>query len=681
MAELPENPEQREEPPKRFDPVLLEDQYLIDPNAPLADLDTPSAKAYESQDRADPNDRLFALVCDQGLPCRGSVMSNLEGNPVLGQLPLLQWATAFWPPAGKTCLILIYGRPMGGRLATALQEEGFRIHEHDIPDLIIRPAVAALTGFATRRFAHRSLRTSNIFFEDGTRGKIVLGDCVSVPAGFDQPAIYEPLPRALASPAGRGNGEISDDLFALGVTLVHVALGYDPMAEVELNEQLYRRMEKGTYSTLCGDAQIPLSLIEPLRGLLRDDEDARWGTAELEQWMSGHRQSMRSSKTMMKAQSPLRFSGKDYVTLPALAHALSQNPADGATLIRTGELETWVQGEVPDKSLFEAVQKMTEASKAGATTPQGSDDFLVAKAATILDPGGPVRYKGVSFMPEGFGPTMAAEFLQRGNMQISAEILSQNVVGLWFAAQPKKDPQMAALEKEFADLRRHVQLNVPGEGIERCLYETNPVIPCESPHIQEDYVFQIEGLLPALDKASNKAEPKSKPIDRHVAAFIADRFKQNIEPHMKALASDQEETSLIGMLSLLALLQYRTAAEQPLYGLSSWMGGQLGPAIATYYNRNTRREIEKAIPRFVRQGSLLELFDLIDNTEKRSLDKNGFGEAKAEFATAEEEIEEIEENLKERAESADQTGQQSAAMVSIILAMFVVTVLFLTGSL
>ena len=216
-----------------------------------------------------------------------------------------------------------------------------------------------------------------------------------------------------------------------------------------------------------------------------------------------------------------------------------------------------------------------------------------------------------------------------------------------------------------------------GYGYERCLYEFNPSLPCQSEIIIKNYVFEINDLLPALDAAANHTDTKIKPMDRHIAGFIAARFDEDILPHLKALAAPNKETATIGMLSLLAFLQWKLRVPT-LFGLSSWVGGLLGPAINTYHNRTTRREIEKEIPRLVRKGSLPELFDLIDNAENRRTDSEGYEAVCAEYADAEVEIRDIEGSGTELQTKAENTAKQTAAMFSIIISMIVFSILLIS---
>jgi hypothetical protein len=168
-------------------------------------------------------------------------------------------------------------------------------------------------------------------------------------------------------------------------------------------------------------------------------------------------------------------------------------------------------------------------------------------------------------------------------------------------------------------------------------------------------------------------------MDRHIAAFTAARFRQDVEPHLAALASEDEDKSVIGMLSLLAAVQWRQNLRE-LKGLASWFGALLGPVIGSYHSKSTRRALEKDIPGIIRKGDLAELFAAVDNQEKRQADMEGFATARYQFQKAEEEIAEIESSDIAESESAIRMGQQSAAMASVVLALAVIVIVFLTDS-
>jgi hypothetical protein len=663
----------------RSGPVLLFDRYQIDPEKALVQLDSPSAQAYAASDRRDPGRELFALVCPPGLPPRDDIMVLLRGSNMRGVLPLVEWGRVYWPHVGQVCMAIIYERPLGGKVTDLNKDKGGGITEHDLPKRVIEPLIRTLQRLGGRHIAHRAIRPDNIYFLDAEKQDLVLGECASCPPGFDQPVVFETIECAMSSPGGRGIGHYSEDLYAFGVTLVLLLLGRNPVSGLSDEELITAKIESGTYATLCGNERIPVSLLEPLRGVLTDDPAERWGLDEMEKWLSGQRATPMQRKAAPKSEIPFSFGGKEHFTARTLGWAFSLDVSEAARVIRERQVEQWVRRGLKNAELADDLATALLTAKNHENNWRGSDDLLVTHVSIILDPDGPVRYKDFAFMPEGFGPAFAVEILRRGNVQIPAEVISREIPSLWFAAQGEEKTTRSALEKSFIELREYLLNNDVGYGIERCLYMLNPSLPCQSPLVIQDYVANVRDLLPALEDAAKRVDTKNQPMDRHIAAFIVTRFKHNVIPHLQALNDPDEENSVIGMLSLLAILQWRLESE-PLYGLASWVGGLLGPGIKRYHSRTTRRELEKEIPRLVRLGSLPELFDLVDNMERRRADTEGYADAVARFTIAEHEAQQLESSDAERELSAVASGQQSAAMTSIVTTLIVACVIFLTHS-
>ena len=107
MAESPNDAERAGKADAYVGPVLLRERYLIDPSSSLGELDSPSARAYAVQDRQNLNRKVFALVCEPGLPLRTKVMAALRGATFPGMMPLVEWDTVYWPPLGQRCMAVI----------------------------------------------------------------------------------------------------------------------------------------------------------------------------------------------------------------------------------------------------------------------------------------------------------------------------------------------------------------------------------------------------------------------------------------------------------------------------------------------------------------------------------------------------------------------------------------------
>lgn len=655
-------------------PSTLKNRYLIFPSMPLPDLDTPTASAYAVEDRREPGRQLYALICTPGLPTRTKMMAELRNSNVHGLIPLVDHGPVLWSPLGQSCLTVIFERPLGGRLLDAFGEQTAKINEYELARRIIEPIAHALTELASMAITHRAIRIDNLYFMDKERRDLVLGECVTAPPGYDQPMIYETLERAMAMPSGRGYGETGDDIYALGVMTMFLLLGYNPVARLKEDELIAQKAENGSYQCLCGQERIPLSLIEPLRGMLSDDPDERWNLEAIDLWTSGQKKTPIQRRPAPKPKTAFKFAGYDHRTPLSIAHSFSKNVPEAAKLIKGGKLEMWLRQSLGLADMADSINAAVTVTKVHEGTPDGSDEILVSKVCMRLDPHAPIRYKGFSFMPDGFGPALAVEYMRKGNFQNPGEVLARDLLGYWFAAQPNVTPDLIALDKNFQTLRGFAKINEMGFGIERCMYELNRALPCQSELLQQSYVDDIEELLPALDVAAEFMDKRSRPIDKHIAAFVATHFKFDIQPHLRALSDSKDATSLIGMLSLYALIQWRQKTE-PLYGLSSWLGGLLQPAIGTYHSRTTRRTIEQEIPALVRQGSLPELFDLIDNAERRTKDEHAFEEAQLQFAHAEGEIDAMVGEGVDQESQALKTGEKFTAVFAVVLSMIATTVI------
>lgn len=645
------------------------DRYEIMPDAPIADLNTPSARAFVAEDKRNSERKLFALICPPHLGARTGIMDVLKGANIRGALPLVDWGMVFWPPLNQRTIAVIYERPTGGRLLDHLGQ----ISQHEMVRKIIEPLCHALQEFATRGVSHRQIRPSNLFFMDGSLDRIALGDCATVPPGYDQPTLFETAERGTAPPAGRGAGDVSDDMYALGVSIMFALVGGNPVPHLRTDDDIiYAKLIEGSYTALIGREGVPVNMIECLRGLLADDEHERWGLEQLDLWINGRRLTPIQKKTAPKAKRGLEYAGREHFNTRTLSFAVSRMPSQVDRLVKDDALETWIKRDLEDSELSAAASNAIHM----AQSQSGDKDILAARICTVLDPALPIRYKDFWFMPDGFGVSLAQSILQRGNANTPVEVINRGLPRAWFDSQATYNPMHVALEKNFDQLADMIHERRIGYGIERALYETNPTLPCQSPLVVDEFVTTVKELMPALERVSAKIDKTTRPIDRHIVAFIAARLNQNIDPHLKAVGDAREEIATLGMLSLLALVQWRTKAGN-LMGFTSWVGAHMGPAIKAFHSKSIREELEKQVPKLIRKGNLADLFNLLDNSEQRAQDQMDFNEASQEFSEAEEEIKDIEGNSNALKNNSSKMGQQAAAMTSIVIALLIITITFI----
>lgn len=687
MAEAEEDVDVGEDPALQAEeirpagpPGLLRDRFLIRSTQPLVDLSTPSADAFAAEDKRDPNRPMYALICKPELPPRVTVMRALKGVSSPGMQQLVEWGAMNWPPAGRRCMTVVYERPAGRRIMTSLRGEVKRFDEYVIAKKVIEPLSSAIREMTSRGITHRAVRPTNLFAMDANGERLAFGDCVAAPPGFDQPVLFETIESGMCNPIARGSGTYADDLYSLGVTVAILLMGRNPVANLSDEAILSAKIQLGSYNTLIGDERLPMALIEVLRGLLCDDGDQRWTAEDLDLWMSGRRMSPLQPRGEKRAARGFPFMGKEYYNCRELSQAMAKNWDQAIPPVIEGKLELWLRRAVEDKDKAAIVAEIVRLSLNTTTDKKSATDLMLCKVLIALDKSAPIRYKGFYAMPDGFGSALAAVVASRGDTRLLTEMIIREVPKLWFELRGEDyQPDNSLMESNFRELRGYLTQTGMGFGLERCLYEMNDALPLQSALIGEDYVVEVKELLPALNlAATRRGESKQPPIDRHIAGFLGARMRSDIDRNLNLFSDPNESVMMMAVLNLYAVLQYRLGPEA-LPGLATWMAVSLKPVIEAYHGRDKRKELEKEIPRIVRKGSIVELYNLLENPEERAKDEKEFQWAQAQYHAAEEEVRRIQFEAEEHVVEAEKIGRQTAAVTGIVIAMVVATIVVVTA--
>src|SRR5579872_6463903 len=268
--------------------VSLGSHFDIFVDRPLAELSTPYAGAYVVVDRELPTASLFALICNPQVAPRLEVLEALHGMRLDGMLTPLEWDIVDWPLSARRCFAIIYDRPLGGpvltgyagvgepALVTPIDRPRGLLSASDLINDVLPGVVSSLQQVLTVGATHRAIRATSIFYKDMSRRQAILGDCCAAPAGLLQPIAYETIEGGLANSWGRGEGTPSDDLYALGITIVCLSLGRNPVAELSDEQLIADKINRGSYAAIVRNERLSPSIIEVVRGLLGDDAKERW---------------------------------------------------------------------------------------------------------------------------------------------------------------------------------------------------------------------------------------------------------------------------------------------------------------------------------------------------------------------------------------------------------------------
>jgi len=657
--------------------VAVADGFVADPGAPLPAFDADGGRAFAALWTRDRSSGFYAVVCERGLIQRRDAAAALKEHQMPGAVRLVAVGAAHWPPAGARRVTLVYEQPAGQRVVSSLAERREPMTEEQLARWILAPLAATLRDFSNRQITHGSIRPDRLRFREGAQGPVMLDDCVSAPSGSRQPPAFETIERAQCEPLGKGEGTIADDMFALGVTTLWLAVGGDPFAGVGDAQLMDARMDRGSYAAMCVNQKIPGAISEVLRGLLADDPKQRWSVKDLEQWTTGRRLAPKQSTPPRRAPRPLEVGAIPCWNARMLAQAFAREPAKAAPLIETGEVDRWLRRSLMDDDAAEDLHSALHAPSYGPAA--GSLDRLVARAAVALDPRGPIRYRGRSVMPHGIGAAMHADADAGRPIDTLAEIVGAQLPVFWIQRQGELRSEVALMQGLFEQMRVALDRQLPGYGAERVLYELTPNGSCLSPAMGGDWIGGPAELLAALDAVGQRKTRPDEPLDRHVAGFLMARHR-NLDDRFFGLLAPGTAPGRrsLAMLAILADTQ-RSFGPPFLRGVAGWMTPLLRPSMERFRNRQLQLRLQRDVEAAAAGGDLSRLLAVLDDPKAVRSDGDGFADARREYDRLTGEIEAAERSLRDPAGLAAADGRPVAAVAAGALAAVLVFAVLLLG--
>ncbi len=644
--------------------VPLGGKSEVAPASPLPTFDGVGGTAYVARLRGASSSDLMALICRNGYPPRSDIVNQLRGidNPAV--LRLLDSGMIDFPVDGQRYYGFVFEQPLNGRFWQSLDEVHAPLGEDFVNRRFIAPLADGLRQFADVGLMHGSVRPTNIFWRENSSGAPQLGECVTAAPGIGQPLLFESLERAQAAPHARGTGTILDDMYALGVTVLLLVLGRNPLKGIDDATLLRLRLERGSFATLVENAKLAPGHVELLRGLLHDDPRQRWNAYDLEQWCSGQRLSPKQSEFSKRASRGLVFCGKEYWQIRPLVPVLWANVAEAAKLIDGGELDRWLRRSMNDDERADRVQDAIDTLKNSGRTAY-YDEQLVTMATIALDPNGPIGYRGQVVMPSGVGGGLAEAMRTGQNLQIMGEVISNQFVGFWVNQQSGGKADLVPLAQSFERMRGHVERANYGSGLERVVYELNPTLACLSPMLRGQNVIAAKDFLGALERAAMQPNRPNEPFDRHIASWVITKDR-SFDYMMRAVNSSSNLQRILTVLNLYDEWQQKHGPEQ-IPALTGWFVTLLEPLTRRYFNRPTRDAVAAALQQAAAGGRLKAVVELLDNPAMVERDQQSFAAARQVYRATLQQIALLERHKKYHAEVAKTYGRPTATYIAWVL--------------
>src|SRR5579859_152698 len=660
--------------------VRLKDRFDIHYDKPLPGLRSPSAPAFVAEDSKAPGGRYFALICDPKIPPRMEAVRKLQILKSYGVLTPVEVGPVDWAPANRRMFALVCEQPLGDRLAGPTDNALDPWGEEALVAHVVAPIVQTLLDLDREMLPHRGIRPGNIFFRDANRRVAMLGDCMTAPPGLYQSVVYETIEGALSQSHTRGAGSTAQDLYALGVLVLHLLFGKLPCAGMPEEKVVEDKIKRGSFYALVSEQRVPTGLGELVRGLLADEPQARWRLGDVQMWLDGRRMTTKPAPMPVRAPRGFEIEGEECETARHLALVLDmQQPEVAGRILRGPNFETWVTRTLGDKHVVEAVNTAFSTRSESAAGAVGQNAQLVSRVLMALDPAAPIRFRDAATAIDGIGALLAVTMLNGGDLMLPVEILSARLPQFWCLRQSSAKGDNQATIRFFDKMLRYLDDKRPGYGLERVAYEMMPGLHCLSPFIEARYVDQMKDMLAAIEFSVQARTIDVSPVDRHIAAFIAINESQVDDGLLYTLIHADPATRMLGSLQLLAYLQ-ETYGPPMVPALIQLFGQQAKPVIERFKSRYTRARMQNGLAAILKESSLRKLADYLDSADEQRRDALRFQRARIEYQQTVKQLEKAERQTEDLTSTARIAGHSvSVKIAGLISSAIVAVTLFAMG--
>lgn len=612
----PENEEGTLLPGSEADVFLVKERYEIKFDLPLPQFDTNGAVAFSVSDKTNPQKELFALICDNNFPPRLSILPYLKAIDHPNLLKLVDFGVVSYPAKKSRNMALIYRKPTGPKVSEFTEEDASLKSSYERLKSLTLSMTAACESLKGYNLTHRSIRLDNIYYKDSLRTEIVLGDCAASFPSLYQPAAYETIENLLCLPQGRGNGRAAEDIYAVGVVLLSLVLQKEINLGLSVPELIRIKLKKGSLAALLNNERIPSQITTLLKGLLNDNEEARWNYLQIYNHLDGKANTFGSSETIDRSIRALTVNNEKFYTAKSAAIAMLTYPDEAFTLIKNGKLLDWVKNGLENEKLNNKIEKII-------LRDSDNKDYnlsLVSQICLTLDNTLPVKTGDLYVFPEGIPKAIFYYLKTDQNLADFYTLLSSELIKLWYMEQPNlRAPGNISEFKIFVNRKDF------GYGIDRIMYDFDDDLPCTSPLVSSDFINTPSRLLKALD--SNYASFKDRlPYDKNIIAYLRCKMGKKIDGILTDLNSRQENLQSSAVIRLYANIQNKHGPVQ-LHNLSQWLLNITKPIIRTYHNLKYQKYLERELIKVAKSGKIIEIYEILENDEARQKDRSEYTSA------------------------------------------------------
>ena len=620
-------------------------RFVIDSKKPLPEFDSPFAKAYELENIDASNsvdNNYFALISDPDNFPRINMMKEQVQAESKGFMTPVDWGIVLLAEKNKEMIAIVFEKPFGKKLFGELSDQIQPVSIEQVKKFL-ETLLPEIRFFQDLGLSHRGIRPTNIFHnKDG----FIIGEAVSAYPSAGQSSIFEPVESAMCFPnAGRGKGDIVDDFYSLGVTIIFMLLGRSPIdigkergikaAESNLqkieDDFLFERLNLGSYRALTQGLNLDPAMTVLLGGLLQDNYENRWDISAIEEWCFGRYTNPNRVFSSNMGEQTISFSGRKHFKTRSLVAAFCKRPQEAIAKLYSGEIYTNLEKIINAENSSFTVDHIDSLVKSSGSPQAGGVDTAISRISILIDPKAPIRYKGVSFFPDGLAYIIP---LLKKNKKTSVikGVEHFNLLVNWTNSNSSR--KNVDITKNIEKL---VNNNSFGYGLEKCTYLLNPNLPCQSRLFKGLFINDFSRILSVIEDATRNNKDIDL-IDQELAAFLMVHLKVPDGWTDEVNSKDPNSKNFINMLRLLSLVQENMEKSTPVPHVSTWFCTRLKKHIETFKSNSRKEKALKKTEQIVEKGSLKAMLDLILDPEELGKEEKELRTAKHKYNLLEKDI-------------------------------------------
>ena len=623
---------------------MLDNRYRLILNQSIEELSSEFAKAYAATDTQNQNSEIYALIYNNNCSLRRRNIDALADFRHPNIVALLANGKAKISIFSEVRFVVILEKPRGKPLSKLLLE-GRNANKNAISEVVLfsyllRPIISILKEFNRLGISHNRINLSNVYLG---QNNLMLGECISEPSGYSQDFIFEPIDRILSLPLAKADYDISADCYAIAVLSLHLLLGFQPFSSITKEDFINDLLTKGVYHTLVIEWDLSDNVNDLFRGLLNDTRLERRDPDNIELWLAGRHFNLITPSLLREAARSFEFMEKAYFNRKSIANAIFIDWQESRSILLDQKLGKWVDTAVHKADVAEAILRISGSDM--SRNEKQMNDYL-ARLIMILDPNGPIRYKNLSVAIDGIPTLLTHSFLNNNQeyIQTIMQIIESDLTGFWIELH-KNTADYAAITGKLQKIRNFMRMNAYGFGIERCIYDISPTLPCQSPLVRQYNVTTLEELLIIMDKIANEKGINEDFMDRHIAGFIANKLELAREVNLSEVSGVPELAKNNKLLSLKLLVRaQQKIGNNKLTGLGLWIAINLAPLFSNIHRRSQRKTLSSSLKIAANSGSLKAIGDIFLNPDVFVSDYEGFQRAKHEYSARKKHISELRNN-------------------------------------